>query len=78
MKLAAELINISVVKYKRVRIIFNLKNVLLGSFKSNLSAREININKSILLIKLGSSDAREIEVVSLLRVCNSLIRDSRF
>jgi hypothetical protein len=74
-KLAVELINVHMVKSKRVKIIFNIKNALLGLSKSNLSAREIDINKSILLIKSGPMNAREIEVSSLARIFDSLAKE---
>jgi len=77
MGLSVEVINAQIVASGRVKIIFDLKNVLLGLFKFNLSAREININKLILLFKLKTLHIRELEVFNFVRIINSLIRESK-
>jgi hypothetical protein len=76
MGLSIELINAHSVESGRVKIIFDLKNVLLGLFKANSSTRETNINKLILVFKLRLLNIRELEVLNFVRIFNSVIRES--
>jgi len=77
LKLTMEVTNVHIVKSGRVKLTLDLKNVLLGLFKLNLSAREINIDKLMLVFKLGSLHTRELEVFNFIRIFNSSIREGK-